>query len=174
MKKIIFLILLSFVFTLQSSKPDESATANQIQWVDYEEAMQLQEDTGKKLFMFIYTDWCDFCNYTKQTLLEFPPFIDAINDQFIPVKFNAEQTEKVDFKGYELGIQEESGYHMLPIILLDGKMEFPSFIFFNEDMQIISRQGGVKEDVLDFTEYANYIGTDAYKTVKWADYEAKK
>jgi len=172
MRKFIFVILLCFIGTLQYS--NSKTTASEIEWVSYEHAIKIQEMTNKKIFMFVYTDWCDFCNYTKETLLKYQPFVDAINDQFIPVRFNAEQTGVVDFKGHELGIQDESGYHLLPIILMDGYMEFPGFIFLNEDLQVISKQGGVKEDVIDFTDYANYIGSDSYKKVKWLDYKPKR
>lgn len=171
MKKILIVLSLCLIGTLQFSKSD---IASEIQWVSYEDAVEMQKESPKKIFMFVYTDWCDFCNYTKETLLTYPPFVDAINDQFIPVKFNAEQTAKVDFNGHELGIQEESGYHYLPIILMEGKMEFPGFVFFNEELQVISKHGGVKEDVADFTTYVDYIGSDSYKKMKWTDYQSNK
>lgn len=165
--KRLLVIILAFVLFANLGHAQSSA---EIKWVDFEDAIAMQKEKPSKIFLFVYTDWCDYCKYTKETLLKHQPFIDAVNNDFIPVQFNAEQTKEVHFMGHDLGIQEDSGYHYLPIILMEGKMEFPGFLFINEQTQVVSKQNGVKDDVNDFTDYVRYIGSDAYLSTKWLDY----
>ncbi len=153
---------------------DTLAWEKKIQWVDLQTALDEQKEHPKKIFMFLHTPWCNFCREVKQSLLIDDDFAKTINEEFIPVKFNAESTDTIRFLDHEFVNQEESGYHELPIIFSQGKMSFPTMFFFNEDMKLVSTVKGNQENIPEFTDYVHYIGSDAYKTTPWVEYEAKQ
>ncbi len=174
--------LLSINFGVAQHAPTESTSEevvvsteweNKINWVDFETAIEMREQSAKKIFMFLYTPWCDFCNMTKESLLIDDQFAEVINDEFIPVRFDAETTDTIRFLDNDFVLQEESGYHELPIIFSQGEMSFPTMFFFNENLKLVSTVKGFQENIPEFTDYVDYIGNDSYLSIPWTDYEPK-
>ncbi len=149
---------------------DSTLWLEKIKWVDFNTAMALREKQNKKIFMFTYTQWCEFCQYAENHLLIDDQFVAEINEHYIPILFDAETDEIIKFAGVELKKQEESGYHELPIIFANGKLKFPSMFFFNEDMKLISSVNGIQDNEEEFATYAHYLSSDAYLHESWSDY----
>lgn len=145
-----------------------------INWVDFETAISMRDESPKKIFMFVYTPWCNFCNLTKETLLIDDQFAQTINDEYIPVKFDAESMDTIHFLDLDFVFQEESGYHELPIVFSQGELAFPTMFFFNEDLKLVSTVKGFQENIIEFTDYVDYIGNDSYLTIPWIDYEKEE
>lgn len=90
MKKILILTLL-----LSSL----SITAQEINWMTLEEAVEAQKTTPKKIFMDAYASWCGPCKMLDKNTFQNKDVANFINENYYAVKFNAEGNETVVYKG---------------------------------------------------------------------------
>jgi hypothetical protein len=76
-----------------------------------------------------------------------------MNENYYAVKFNAEGTEDLDYLGrtlsYRPGQNGRRGVHELAVVLLNGRLGYPSFVYLDEAAQSLKVSPGYKTpDVL--------------------------
>ena len=173
MKKthLILLTILSIFTTFNLNA--QTTTDNKINWMSFEEAVKLNETNPKKIFIDVYTDWCGWCTKMDQTTFIDKDVVAYMNENFYAVKFNAEQAEPIEFNGYTFTNKTPNGArkgtHELAQALLQGKMSYPSYVFMNEENQLITIVPGYIE-AYNFLYILKYIGSDAFKTQSWEEY----
>lgn len=91
MKKII-LLMVAFVFV-------GTVSAQEINWVTLEQAVELQKKNPKKIMMDVYTNWCGPCKMLDKNTFQNKDVAEYVNKYYYAVKFNAEGNETVNFKG---------------------------------------------------------------------------
>lgn len=91
MKKTIYLLL---TFALISA----NTYAQKINWVTFEEALELQKKTPKKIMMDVYTNWCGPCKMLDKNTFQNKDVADYVNKNYYAVKFNGEGNESVTYK----------------------------------------------------------------------------
>jgi thioredoxin-related protein len=91
MKKIILALFLT-LGTL-------SLKAQEIKWMSLDEALAKQKKNAKPIFMDVYTDWCGPCKYLDANTFQDESIANYVNDNYYPVKFNAEGNSSVTYKG---------------------------------------------------------------------------
>jgi thioredoxin-related protein len=106
-----------------------------------------------------------------------PKIAKILNEQFYPVKFNAEQREDVNFDGKTFKFIESgrSGYHQLAAALLNNKMSYPNSVFLSEEYHLIPLVPGYSslpgfQKAPQFHFYLTYIGENHYKKVTLDDF----
>ena len=96
-----------------------------------------------------------------------------MNDNFYAVKFDAEQSESIEFMGHTFinpnPMGARKGTHQLAAALLQGKMSYPSYVFMNEKNQVLTVVPGYAE-AKDFLPILKYFGSDSYLNITWEDY----
>lgn len=166
-------LLLAFVvysFALPTTN-DKSAEATTVKWYSFEEAVKLSEKEPKKIFIDVYTDWCGWCKRMDKTTFGQADIASYLNENFYPVKFNAEQKETITFKGHELKYKAAGrrGVHELAYSLLDGRLGYPAIVYLDEDQNRISISPGYKApDAMK--QELEYISGEHYKTSTFQDY----
>lgn len=172
MKRINFIIALIATLSMYNVNA-QTPTSEKIKWISFEEAVKLNETTPKKIFIDVYTDWCGWCKKMDQTTFIDPEVVKYINDNFHAVKFDAEQSESIEFMGYTFVNENPNGprkgTHQLAAALLQGKMSYPSYVFMNEKNQIITVLPGYVE-AKNLIPILEYFGSNAYLDTKWEDY----
>ena len=88
MRYSIYLIIYFFSF--------ESISQNKINWFELDSNTKINNN-GKKIIIDLYTDWCGWCKVMDRNTFTDDDVINLINDKFIPVKFDAEYKEEVEF-----------------------------------------------------------------------------
>ena len=89
--KQIFSILLLLIAGITS--------AQEINWMSMNEALNAQKKNPKKSFIDVYTVWCGPCRMLSEKTFKNKDVVKYINDTFYAVKFNAEGNEDVTYKG---------------------------------------------------------------------------
>ncbi len=90
MRKIIVLFaLISFSFV----------QAQEIKWMSFDEAIALQKENPKPIFMDVYTDWCGPCKMLDKNTFQTKEVSEYINANYYAVKFNGEGNTTVNYKG---------------------------------------------------------------------------
>ncbi len=176
MKKVLFLF--GFLLSLTAIYSFTTSSANDIgespvKWYTWEEAVAANKKTPKKFYVDVYTNWCGWCKVMDKKTFTDPKVAQYLNENFYPIKLNAEQKEDITYDGQTFSWREagRNGIHMLAYSLLEGKMSYPSFVFLNEKYERIMVSPGYKkpEQLLPELKFA---GEELYKTTTWQEYQA--
>lgn len=173
----IFLLLLSGALVPQASygQAPPVAPATQegpVKWMTFEEAVEKSKTEKRKVFIDVYTDWCGWCKVMDKNTFSEPHVAKILNEQFYPVKFNAEQKEDVVFNGttFKFVPSGSKGYHQLAAALLNNQLSYPTVVFLDEDFRMIQPLAGYQK-APEFHKIIQFIGGDYYKTTKWDEWQ---
>ena len=159
------LVLISFItlFTWQSYAQDTD-----IKWLSFEEAIALNKKSPKKILVDVYTNWCYYCKVMDKKTYSNPEIIAYINTHFYPVKLNAEQKEDITFNGkkYKYIAKGRRGYHELAAAILEGKLSYPTTVFFDAKEKVITRLPGYLT-VKNYEPILVFLGEDHYVNKDW-------
>jgi len=155
-------------------------SAQKINWITMNEALEAQKENPKKIFVDVYTDWCGPCKLLDRNTFQNKDVANYINKHFYAVKFNAEGTEKVTYKdftytnpNYKEGKRGRNSQHLFAHAL--KIRAYPSMVFFDEDAEIISPVTGYKSPQ-QLEVYLKMVATNDYKEVTtqkaWKEYQS--
>ena len=164
-------IVLIFIFSLFfCSKITFAQNEDEkIKWYSFEEAVELNKTNPKKLFIDLYTDWCGWCKKMDATTFSDPMIVEYMNENYYPVKFDAESTKPITFNDQEFVNENPNGRrssHELAKTLLRGKMSYPSYVFLNKKNELITVVPGYLS-AAKFEPILHYFGEDAYLSKEW-------
>lgn len=139
-----------------------------IQWMTLEEASRKMGTEKRKIMVDLYTDWCGWCKRMDSTTFADSQLAAYINTHFYPVKFNAEQREDILFRGknYRFVSQGKGGYHELAAEITGGRLSYPTFVFLDENLQVIQSINGYREKE-EFEKILAYFGGNFHRKVPW-------
>lgn len=170
-----YLILLFFV-TLTTSM-----TAQKINWMSMEDALEAQEKEPKKIFMDAYTTWCGPCKLLDKNTFSDKKVIQFINDNFYAVKFNAEGTEEITYQDFTYTnpnhVPNKKGRNSQHLFAHALKVRgYPSLVFFEDNGDLIQAIAGYRTPQ-QLEIYLKMIASDDYKKITtaeaWNDYQKK-
>jgi thioredoxin-related protein len=176
MKKIFFaLCILTAVAGLTAMNVSENRVAVEdkpVKWMTFEEAVAKSKTEKRKIFIDVYTDWCGWCKVMDKKTFSDPKVAKLLNEQFYPVKFDAEQTADVVFNGttFKFIANGSRGTHQLAAALLNNQLSYPTVVFLDEEFRIIQPLPGYRE-APEFHMIAQFIGENHYKSRKWEDFQ---
>lgn len=150
---------------------DAEADKEQIKWYTWEEAIEANKQNPKKMFIDVFTSWCGYCKKMDKTTFKNPKIAKYLNDNFYPVKFNAEQKEIIEFQGHQLKFMKSGrrGVHELAYALLDGRLGYPSFVYLDENQARITISPGYKTTKVLLDELS-FVAGEHYKNGTYEDY----
>lgn len=154
-KSIIILAFISVTHTASLYAGSDGATVN---WLTIEEAQERFSEEPRMVFVDVYTDWCGWCRRMTSETFGHSQIAEMLNKNFYPVKLNAEQEDPIVFNSvtYENeNVGQRRATHSFAIALLQGRMSYPSVVFFDENFQLITAIPGFRppkamEGVLTF------------------------
>ena len=125
-------------------------SAQEINWVSLEEAVELQKKNPKKIMMDAYTSWCGPCKMLDRNTFQNKDVADYVNKHYYAVKFDAEGNDEIIFnsktyinpnydpaKANRRNAQHQlAGYFRI--------RSYPTIIFLGEDQELITPVIGYK------------------------------
>ncbi|OQD42052.1 thioredoxin [Croceivirga radicis] len=160
------LLVITFLASLGLSAQD-------INWISFEEAVSLTQIEGntKKVFIDVYTDWCGWCKKMDKDTFQNPEVAAYMQANFYMVKFNAEGKEPIEYEGktFKFVPSGKRGYHELAAALLQGRLSYPTVVFLDKDLKMLSPVPGYQK-VQPFMQIAKYFGENIYKEKDWKTY----
>lgn len=152
----------------------EAAPTNpaKVNWMTFEQAVEKSKLSKKKIFIDVFTDWCGWCKVMDKNTFSEPHVAKILNEDFYPVKFNAEQREDIVFNGhtFKFVANGTSGVHQLAASLLNNQLGYPTVVFLDEEFRIIQPLSGYQK-AEEFHKIIQFIGQDHYKDTKWDQWQ---
>src|SRR6056297_165046 len=142
MKK--YILQLLFIVIIAGFSPQIFAQKAEVKWYTFEEAVELNQQEQRKIFIDIYTDWCGWCKKMDANTFSHPTIAKILNEHYYAVKFDAESRDTIVFAGQQFINKGNSARspHQLAIALLQGKMSYRSVAYMNENNQRLTAVTG--------------------------------
>lgn len=142
-----------------------------INWYTWEEGMTKAEEEPKKFIVDLYTDWCGWCKRMDKATFQDPEIAAYVNENYIPIKFDAEQKGDINFKEqiYKFVKGGRRGYHEMAAMLTNGKLSYPTVVFMDEERNVIQALPGFL-DAETFDPIIHYFAEDFHQKISWSAY----
>ena len=170
--KKIQILLLSILYITICSSFKIISVENTLTWISFEQAVELQKKEPRKILIDVYTDWCGWCKKMDKYTYTDQSVINNLNTKYYLVKFNAEQKEDIQFKDKVFKFKTEYKAHELAVSLLNGQMSYPSTVFLDEDMNMLTTVPGYLTPK-EINPILVYFGDNIYKTKNWKEYSGE-
>lgn len=132
---------------------DQGNVNSGFEWVTLAEAQVKAKETGKKILLFGYAEWCTYCLKTRKETFPDSTVLSSLEKYYIPVQLDGESEEDVMFNDKKMPATELARYLRL--------QSFPTHYFIDSDGEIL----GVQPGFIDANIYApllDYVGSGAY------------
>ncbi|MGB5436669.1 MAG: DUF255 domain-containing protein, partial [Maribacter sp.] len=159
---LVFMVMLSF-----------TGNAQEVEWLSWDEAVKRAQtdEAPKKIFIDVYTDWCGWCKKMDKDTFQHPDVAAYMATNFYMVKLDGEGKDPIEFKGqtYNFVPSGRKGYHEFAAALMQGRMSYPTTIFLDEKMNMLSPVPGYQKPK-PFLNIARYFGDNIYLEKDWETY----
>jgi thioredoxin-related protein len=165
--KILLIIFFNVIF--YRSQNEENGL---VQWLTFKEAQEKNNIIPKPFLVDIYTDWCGWCKVMMKTTYSNPGLAAYINQNFYPVKFNAETKDTIEFNGkiYKPLSPEPRTPHELAVYFLGSNLSYPSTVFMANQFQYrLLSQGYLKEN--DLEPFLVFFTENAWRNVPFEEFK---
>ncbi len=168
--KTLYILILTVITGFTAS----AQTAEKIKWYTIDEALKLNAKAPRNILIDVYTDWCGWCKTMDKETFGNPVIAKYINENFYPVKFDAESMGPVNFAGRTFVNQESTGSrkstHQFATAL--GVNGYPSVAYLTGKLELIGTIAGFSKPE-QIEPLLHYIVEEKYRNnVKLEDYQA--
>ncbi len=167
--KSILLLFCLIIFSSNLVVAQENKTAETVQWLSIEDAVESNTNAPKKIFIDMYTSWCGWCKRMDATTFADPAVATYLNKHFYSVKLNAETRDSIFFKDKYFQYKPEYKSNELAAVMMNGKMSYPTSVYLDGESNLIGPVPGYLT-AEQFLPVLRYFAEDFYKSTSWEDY----
>ncbi len=135
------------------------------QWKQFNAGIAEAENSGKKILVDVYTEWCGWCKKMDATTYADKKVSEYLANNYVIIKLNAEGNEKISYAGKSIS-PAEFAQGM-------GVNGYPATLFLKSNGEPITMLPGYAEPDR-FLHVLSYIGENHYEKKKFGDYLIEK
>ncbi len=126
------LVVIAFLF-VHIIRAQYTISPSAIKWYDIQQAFELNKKELRPILIDVYTESSSWCRLMMKSTFAKKGIADFINNNFYPVRFNAESLDTVEYQGRKYFNRRigRKPTHDLASILLEGKLSYPSIVFID-------------------------------------------
>jgi len=161
-------------FTILTVSLAAQNNSSAISWYSWNEGISKASKESRKVMIYIYTSSCGWCKKMESETFSKSQAAQMVKAEFVAVKLNAQEDTDLEYKGktYRMTNAGPRSYHALAAEMLEGRMSFPSIVFFDEKQNLLQSITGFKS-LEEFLPIATYYGKDYYKNLPWSSFQKK-
>jgi len=155
MRFLIVLFALSATFiscNQRPTSPTDGFTAKEVtpeglSWYTIDDLDKMTDLGDKKVLVDMYTSWCGWCKVMDKKTFTDPEVVTYLNDNYVLIKFNAEQREPITFKGetFEWIKRGRNGTNQLALKMMSGRAVYPTMVYLDPNREVIASVPGYKK-----------------------------
>jgi thioredoxin-related protein len=145
----------------------------EIHWVNFDEAVKLNQANPRKILIDVYTPWCSWCRKMDETTYKDPDIVSYVNKNFYAVRLDAETADTFHFKGhafYNIKPHTRGYANELASSLMDGKLAYPTMVYMDENFSRLTYLQ-TYATAQDLKPILHYFVENKYKTMSFDDYK---
>jgi thioredoxin-related protein len=163
----VILILLLCGFIIPSSNKREK-----VNWISFEEAEKKMKEKPLPILIDLYTSWCGWCKVMDKKTYTNDSVAYYINKNFYAIKFDAESTSPVVWKGVTYSYNARHKMHELAMSFFQQDAGFPTTVFIPVDQPDPQPVPGYLQP-RDLHALLTYFKEGYYKTIRFDLYANK-
>ena len=136
-----------------------------------EEVQEKMKTEPRKVYVDIYTDWCQWCKVMDKKTFTNPNVIAYMNQHYYCIHFNAETKKVVNFKDKQYTASADGKTNALALEWTQGQLGYPTSVFFDEGFVNPVPVPGYF-DVQTMEMIAKFIVEHKHKSVNFERYKA--
>ncbi|MEQ9264274.1 MAG: thioredoxin fold domain-containing protein [Balneolaceae bacterium] len=160
-------LLISTILLLSSTlsfAQDQADFNSGFEWVTLADAQVQAKESGKKILLFGFAEWCTYCLKTRKETFPDSTVLASISNYYIPVQLDGESDTEIEFNGQTLKENELARYLRLT--------SFPTHYFIDSEGEILGAQPGFIEPDI-YTPLLDFVGTDSHKKMSFEEFFEK-
>jgi thioredoxin-related protein len=149
-----------------------ASAQEKVNWLTIEDAARKSLEEPRIMVIDVYTDWCGWCKRQDATTFTDPEVVRILNEQFYPVKLNAESREDIVLgsRTYKFVDSGSRGYHEVAAIVTNGRLVYPTISYLSEEGKILKVSPGYK-DASALKVYLSWFTSGAYLEQGFDEYK---
>jgi len=162
------IIMALVVFFFPAAKPP--VKAEKLHWMTLQEAREAMLKEKRPILIDLYTDWCGWCKVMDKKTYTNPKVIAYIEQNFYPVKLNAETREAVNWNQKTYNYNSANKTNDFAIFLTYGRLSYPTTIIIPADNSGPQPVPGYLEPK-DLELVVRYFGDKKYGKQPFEEYQ---
>ncbi len=157
------IITLTVLFTVSISAQAQ-LKESEMQWLSFEEAVSIAEQTGKPVFVDIWAPWCGWCRKMKKEV--YPDLSRELASNYVLTRINRDDNHtKLTYRGQQLTplrlAQKLHAQTVPAMVLLSSRGDY-----------LLHITGYMQEESLE--PILHYISTEAYKSQSFETFRKER
>lgn len=149
----------------KSEKSPSSSARLEIDWLKYDDGLEVAKDKGKKVFVEFTAKWCGYCKKMHATTFKDPDIIKLLNTYYVTVSVDGDSRDSLNVEGWMTTEQRLARQYRI--------RGYPTYWVLTPDAEPIAPIRGYR-DAETMNQILDYLKDDLYKTVEFKDYLSQK
>ncbi|KAB2926289.1 MAG: DUF255 domain-containing protein [Bacteroidetes bacterium] len=164
MKQIV-LFVLALMLVQPAAAQGKTGSGKGIEWKSFNAGMKEAKQSGKKVLIDVYTDWCGWCKKMDAGTYSDKAVQEYLRKNYVLIKLNPEKDPPVSYDGQQVSAAEFSQGM--------GVNGYPATLFLKSSGEPITLLPGYSEAPM-FLHVITFIGENHYEKKKFDQYLAEK